>query len=121
MLRADKQQIPILVFGSTWSGLEPTIYCAWDEHANHYTTNAVQMVIRKRKIYVNAQITDKCDIQLDKLIFLWVTGISWTIELFFFHKINIICIINLTWYKRLNFALMIMPWSNMSLIKTLKN
>jgi hypothetical protein len=62
------------------------------------------LLINITKIYINAQITNKCDIQQDKLIFLWVTGISWTIELFFFHKINIKCIINLTWYKRLNFA-----------------
>jgi hypothetical protein len=34
---AEKQQIPILVFGL----LEPTIYRTWGKHANHYTTNAV--------------------------------------------------------------------------------
>ena len=38
---AEKQQIPILVFGLIRSGLEPTIYCTRDEHANHYTTDAV--------------------------------------------------------------------------------
>ena len=37
----EKQQIPISVFGLTRSGLEPTIYLTQDEHANHYTTDAV--------------------------------------------------------------------------------
>ena len=38
---AEKQQISIIVFGLTWSGLKPTIYRNWGEYANHYTTNAV--------------------------------------------------------------------------------
>ena len=33
-----------IVFGLTRSGLEPTIYCTQDEHANHYTTDAVDEV-----------------------------------------------------------------------------
>jgi hypothetical protein len=33
-----------LVFGLTWSGLNPTIYCSQGEHANHYTTDAVVKV-----------------------------------------------------------------------------
>jgi hypothetical protein len=37
----EKQQIPILVFGLTLSGLEPTIYRIRGEHVNHYTTDAV--------------------------------------------------------------------------------
>jgi hypothetical protein len=40
---AEKQQIPILVFGLTRPGLEPTIYRTPGEHANHYATNAVTM------------------------------------------------------------------------------
>jgi hypothetical protein len=40
---AEKQQIPILVFGLTQSGLEPTIYRTRGEHANNYATNAVTM------------------------------------------------------------------------------
>ena len=39
----EKQQIPILVFGLTQSGLEPTIYHTQGEHANHYTINAVEI------------------------------------------------------------------------------
>jgi hypothetical protein len=38
---AEKQQIPILVFGLTRPGLEPMIYCTRGEHANHYATDAV--------------------------------------------------------------------------------
>jgi hypothetical protein len=38
---AEKQQIPILVFGLTQPGLEPTIYSTRGKHANHYTTDAV--------------------------------------------------------------------------------
>jgi hypothetical protein len=40
---AEKQQIPILVFGLTQSGLEPTIYRTRGEYANNYATNAVTM------------------------------------------------------------------------------
>jgi hypothetical protein len=38
---AEKQQIPILVFGLTRPGLEPTIYRTRDKHAIHYATDAV--------------------------------------------------------------------------------
>ena len=40
---AEKQQIPILVFGLTWLGLEPTIYCTRGEHTKplHHPTDAV--------------------------------------------------------------------------------
>jgi hypothetical protein len=38
---AEKQQISILVFGLTWTGLEPTIYRSPGERANNYTTNLV--------------------------------------------------------------------------------
>ena len=31
----------LIVFGSTRSELEPKIYHTWDEHTNHYTTDAV--------------------------------------------------------------------------------
>ena len=30
----------LMVFGLTWSGLEPTIYCTRGEHVNHYTKDA---------------------------------------------------------------------------------
>ena len=40
---AEKQQIPILVFGLTRLGLEPTIYHTRGEPANHYTTDAVYL------------------------------------------------------------------------------
>ena len=38
---AEKQQIPILVFGLTWLGLKPMIYHTWGKYANRYTTDAV--------------------------------------------------------------------------------
>jgi hypothetical protein len=43
---AEKQQIPILVFGLTKPGLEPTIYHTRGEHANHYNTNVVCICVR---------------------------------------------------------------------------
>jgi hypothetical protein len=41
---AEKQQILILVFGLTWPGLELTVYHIWDEHADHYATDAVATI-----------------------------------------------------------------------------
>ena len=43
---AEKQQIPISVFGLIRLGLEPTIYRTRGEHANLYATDAVE---RKRQ------------------------------------------------------------------------
>ena len=40
-------------FHSHWldpTGLEPTIYCTWGEHANHYTTDSV---ISKKELFQN--------------------------------------------------------------------
>jgi hypothetical protein len=34
--------INVIVFGFTLTGLELTMYCTRDHHANHYTTDAVQ-------------------------------------------------------------------------------
>ena len=36
-----------IVFGLTWSGLEPTIYLTRGEHANHYITDAVRCILKK--------------------------------------------------------------------------
>ena len=38
---AEKQQIPILVFGLIWPGLEPTIYHIRGEHGNCCTTDVI--------------------------------------------------------------------------------
>ena len=38
---AEKQQIPILLFGLTSTRVDPIIYHSWDEHSNHYATDAV--------------------------------------------------------------------------------
>ena len=43
---AEKQQIPIVVFGLTRPGLEPMIYCTRAEHDNHYPTNVVKCNFR---------------------------------------------------------------------------
>ena len=37
----EKQQLPILVFGFTWRGLEPMIYYTWGKHAKYYNIDAV--------------------------------------------------------------------------------
>jgi hypothetical protein len=42
----EKLQIyNFIVFVLTWPGLEPTIYPIWGEHANHYTTDAVLIIV----------------------------------------------------------------------------
>ena len=41
MCLAEKQQLPILVFGLTKSGLEPIIYHTRGHHTSHYTTDVV--------------------------------------------------------------------------------
>ena len=53
----EKQQIPILVFGFTWLGLEPTIYRTQGEQTSHYTTDAV--------IYIISFNTIKKDLLID--------------------------------------------------------
>jgi hypothetical protein len=45
VLRGEAK-IPILVFGLTRSGLEPMIYHTRGEHANHYTTKAVEILLK---------------------------------------------------------------------------
>ena len=49
MLSGEVTQIPILVFGLTRPGLEPTIYRTRGEHANHYATDAVTTVYMNPK------------------------------------------------------------------------
>jgi len=41
----EKQQIPILAFGLTQPGLEPTIYRTQGEQANNYTIDVVRDMI----------------------------------------------------------------------------
>ena len=38
---AEKQQIPILVFGLIQPALKPMIYNTWGEHVNNYTNDMV--------------------------------------------------------------------------------
>jgi hypothetical protein len=42
VLNGEATNTNFKVFGLTRLGLEPTIYRTWDEHTNHYTTDAVQ-------------------------------------------------------------------------------
>jgi hypothetical protein len=41
VLSGEATKTNFIVFGLTRPGLDPTIYCTWDEHANQYTTDAV--------------------------------------------------------------------------------
>ena len=50
-----------IVFGLTRSGLERTSYCTWGEHANHYTTDAVQIWL-----YLHVHIYNPWHLQLQK-------------------------------------------------------
>ena len=40
MLSGEVTNTSFIVFGLTRSGLQPTIYCTPDDHANNYTTKA---------------------------------------------------------------------------------
>jgi hypothetical protein len=57
---AEKQQIQILAFGLTWSGLEPTIYRTQGEQANHYTTDVVlqDMILTSAALHHRGPYTD---------------------------------------------------------------
>jgi hypothetical protein len=41
VISGDATYTNLIVFGLIRSGFEPTIYRNRDEHANHYTTNAI--------------------------------------------------------------------------------
>jgi hypothetical protein len=56
---AEKQQIPLLVFGLTRSWLEPAIYHTRGEYANYYTTDAVVYIWN---VILHAHREDICDI-----------------------------------------------------------
>ena len=45
MLSGEATITNCIVFGVTQTGLDPTIYRTRDEHANHYTTDAVYITI----------------------------------------------------------------------------
>ena len=51
-----------IIFGLTRPEIEPTIYRIRDEHANHYTTNAVYFELRRldNKTMINIEICNKC-------------------------------------------------------------
>ena len=43
-VKHHKPTTNFIVFDLTQLGLETTIYCTWDEHTNHYTTDAVEWI-----------------------------------------------------------------------------
>jgi hypothetical protein len=45
MLIRDATYTNFIVFGLTWLGLELTNYHTWGEHANHYATDAVTIIV----------------------------------------------------------------------------
>jgi hypothetical protein len=66
VLSGEATNTNFIVFGFTQSGLKPTIYRTRDEHANHYTTDAVQDVVicmfyvivdKKKKVNTYIKIT----------------------------------------------------------------
>ena len=46
LISRDATNTNFIVFGLTWMGLEPMIYRARGEHANHYTTDAVFQICK---------------------------------------------------------------------------
>ena len=60
----------------TWLGIEPIIYCTGDEHANHYTTDAIPC--KKRTIVLKI---------LTKTIFQTVT--TWSLLMYWVTQSNI--------------------------------
>jgi hypothetical protein len=59
MLRGEATNTNFIVFGFTWSGIEPTIYQTQGEHANHYTINEVDMDREVAKIQSSSMTTEK--------------------------------------------------------------
>ena len=57
MCLAERQHIPILVFGLTRPVFEPTIYHIRGEHVYHYTTDAVHKII-----YLSSSVAERKDI-----------------------------------------------------------
>ena len=65
---AEKQQIPILVFGLTRPGLEPTIYRTRGEHTNHYATDMYQEKLRVSNKPMNSNVNENIAISLSTKI-----------------------------------------------------
>ena len=66
MLSGEATNTNFIVFGLTRPRLEPTIYCAGGEHANHYATDAIlHLMVQIRYALLSnididlSQITDK--------------------------------------------------------------
>ena len=57
MLSGEATNTNFIVFGLTRPGLELTIYRTWGEHANHYTTDAVQFLVSQ--MFVTLMSSDR--------------------------------------------------------------
>jgi hypothetical protein len=51
MFSGEVTNTNFIVFGFTQSGLKPMIYRTRGEHANHYTTDAVNISIKTPKLH----------------------------------------------------------------------
>jgi len=67
MLSGKATGTNFIVFGLTRTELKPTVYLIRNEHANHYTTDAVRC--RKEIVYVETiyQVNLRCNLMLSKL------------------------------------------------------
>jgi hypothetical protein len=65
MLSGEATNTNFIVFGLTWSGLEPTSYRTRGEHANHYvyTTDAVMLSMNILFKAANDDLPTYTDIQ----------------------------------------------------------
>ena len=62
VLSGEATNTNFMIFGLTRPGIEPTIYHIRDEHANHYTTNAIYFELRTldKQTVINIEICNKC-------------------------------------------------------------
>jgi hypothetical protein len=62
VLSGEATNTNFIIFGLTRPGIEPTIYRIRDEHATHYTTNAVYFELRRldNKTMINIEMCNKC-------------------------------------------------------------
>jgi hypothetical protein len=59
LLSREATNTNFIVFALTWSGLEPTTYHTWSEHANHYITDVV-CFFWTSWYYINARLWMQC-------------------------------------------------------------
>jgi hypothetical protein len=59
MLSGEATHTNFIVFGLTRLGLEPTIYRTGGEHANHYTTDALEEEFEDKKMVIRIHRSKK--------------------------------------------------------------